>query len=514
MNIIIYTRVSTAEQKESGLSLRNQYEQLVGYCQRNGHNIVKSYEEDCSGKNFERPQFKEMLQYIKSNKKGIDLILVTKWDRFGRTHVGSLNMLEKLMAWDVSVLAIEQPLDLKIPASTAILAFYLAIPEVENKMIGQRTKQALRRGNREGQWMSSAPYGYKNARNKLKQSILEPDEHAPFVIEAFHRVAEDVEPIGQIRDDLRKKGMKIVKQTFYNMLRNVVYIGQIKIKEWENEPFEIVQGIHIPLVSEELFYKVELVLSGRARNLHQPKAKNENLPLRGGLLRCTQCGGNLTGSGSRSRSGDKHYYYHCRKKCKERLRADKTHEIVTNYLSKIKIDEKLVGVFKEIMEETLNTKEISQENTLKRLEFEKKSLLKKIADAQDKVIDGVIDAEAFNQATTRYKTEIARVDNDIESISKIDSMQYYIDGAINILKNLDKFFENGGYEEKRALIGSTFPNKIEIAKNKCRTTSFNLVLDLFRNIDKGLGKVEKEKATLSDGLSLMAPLLGLEPRTL
>ena len=30
-----------------------------------------------------------------------------------------------------------------------------------------------------------------------------------------------------------------------------------------------------------------------------------------GHLKCVKCGGNLTGSASTSKTGKKHYYYHC-----------------------------------------------------------------------------------------------------------------------------------------------------------------------------------------------------------
>ena len=39
------------------------------------------------------------------------------------------------------------------------------------------------------------------------------------------------------------------------------------------------------------------------------KEINDNLPLRG-RLRCDKCGSNLTGSGSKSKTGDIYHYYH------------------------------------------------------------------------------------------------------------------------------------------------------------------------------------------------------------
>ena len=40
------------------------------------------------------------------------------------------------------------------------------------------------------------------------------------------------------------------------------------------------------------------------------KSLNKELPLRG-LLSCSNCGEKLTGSGSRSATGNRYFYYHC-----------------------------------------------------------------------------------------------------------------------------------------------------------------------------------------------------------
>ena len=73
---IIMCRVSTDEQAK-GYSLDVQHEQLIKYCQRNNIEVVKHYKEDHSAKNFDRTEFKKLLQFAKSNKNSIDYLLFT-----------------------------------------------------------------------------------------------------------------------------------------------------------------------------------------------------------------------------------------------------------------------------------------------------------------------------------------------------------------------------------------------------------------------------------------------------
>src|SRR6202007_2924644 len=87
------------------------------------------------------------------------------------------------------------------------------------------------------------------------------------------------------------------------------------------EPGEWKQGQHEPIITDVLFYTVQDILEERARKLPTKYlTAREELPLRGYLI-CPICGRTLTGSASRGRRGDRFFYYHCRKGCKERKNA-------------------------------------------------------------------------------------------------------------------------------------------------------------------------------------------------
>ncbi|MPZ20329.1 MAG: hypothetical protein GEV06_20795 [Luteitalea sp.] len=74
------------------------------------------------------------------------------------------------------------------------------------------------------------------------------------------------------------------------------------------------RGDFEPLISEELFYRVQAILSGRVPNTAPRKRAHPDFPLRG-FVRCRSCGRGLTGSWSKGRS-EYYAYYHCRPGCR------------------------------------------------------------------------------------------------------------------------------------------------------------------------------------------------------
>ena len=63
-------------------------------------------------------------------------------------------------------------------------------------------------------------------------------------------------------------------------------------------------GYFEPLISEDLFYRVQAVLSGRVPSTTPQLRAHPDFPLRT-FVRCESCGRGLTGSWSKGRSGSR-----------------------------------------------------------------------------------------------------------------------------------------------------------------------------------------------------------------
>ena len=87
---VVYARVSTAKQKAD---LENQVEVLVNFCNKNGVKVNKTYKDVASGMNFDRKQFKVLLNEILDFKVG--KLYITYKDRLSRI---SFDMFKRLFS--------------------------------------------------------------------------------------------------------------------------------------------------------------------------------------------------------------------------------------------------------------------------------------------------------------------------------------------------------------------------------------------------------------------------------
>ena len=136
---ILYSRVSTTDQKDYGNSLNTQHNRLNEFCITQEISAVKNYEEDFSAKNFNRPVFRQLMEYATKNKKDIDLILIYKWDRFSRNTLEALTMINQLKGYGIEVNCTEQWVDHDDPNQLIMLLLNLGIPEADNRIRRDRT---------------------------------------------------------------------------------------------------------------------------------------------------------------------------------------------------------------------------------------------------------------------------------------------------------------------------------------------------------------------------------------
>ena len=84
-------------------------------------------------------------------------------------------------------------------------------------------------------------------------------------------------------------------------LRNQLYAGIVDVTEYGVRGK---RGDFEPLISEDLFFRVQAVLSGRLPSTTPKQRAHPDFPLRA-FVRCGSCGRGLTGSWSKGRSGSR-----------------------------------------------------------------------------------------------------------------------------------------------------------------------------------------------------------------
>ena len=113
-NVIVYSRVSTDEQAQMGHSLDYQEETIIRHCTFKNYNVVKCFQEVYSAKDFERPEWKKILAFIKSSQKtslAIDSIVILRPDRYSRNLILSFTETTKLAGLGCEVEFVEGQVD-------------------------------------------------------------------------------------------------------------------------------------------------------------------------------------------------------------------------------------------------------------------------------------------------------------------------------------------------------------------------------------------------------------------
>lgn len=276
----IYTRVSTQMQVD-GYSLDAQYDRLLREAKHREMAVAAEFsDEGKSGKNTTgRPQFTEMLNRIQNgNPDKIDYVLVFKLSRFGRNTADVLNNLQIMEDYGVSLLAVEDGIDSAGAAGKLMIAVLAAVAEIERENIRAQTMAGRLQKAREGRWNGGyAPYGYKLEDGEL---FINEDE-APAVRKIFKLYTQTNHGCGSIAKWLNEAGYKKISRQqgvtkrfttklVKNVIDNPVYYGKIaygrvrsekvegKRNEYhriQQEDYDIYDGIHEPIVSEEVWMK-------------------------------------------------------------------------------------------------------------------------------------------------------------------------------------------------------------------------------------------------------------------
>jgi site-specific DNA recombinase len=506
---ILYIRVSTDEQAERGHSLAYQEEKLTMYCQLKGIEIVKLFKEDYSAKTFERPKIKEMITFLKANKNLVDEMLFIKWDRFSRNAGDAYQMIKLLNKMGVVPHATEQPLDLSVPENKTMLALYLTIPEVENDRRALNTISGMRRAKREGRYLGQAPKGYLNKRDDRNKPILVVDEeNRQFIFRAFQEVAKGLKPVFTILQELRAEGFKSCKSGFWHIISNPIYYGGVEIPAFKEEKYEIVTGIHEPIITKAMYEAVQDILYNRKKIVPTNNVRREEYPLRGNL-QCSICGKNLTGSKTTNRWGAEYYYYHCTKGCKERFDAVELNKSFVEYLQKIKPTEEKIAQFKKESFDIFKHNETDRKNNSGRIEMDLKKYEERINNTQKLLIDGVIKPEEYRAIITNFEVEINNLKKDKITFSTLDDeLPQYIQFATQLFSNLDQMYVAADLETKARLLGWMYPEKIILTEYGVPTPNFNKSFIKLFNVSKGLQpqkkrtfqeKLEKSNVVTSSG---------------
>ena len=301
-----YIRVSDERQDE--YSPDSQLKKIREYAEKEGYQIPDEYvfyDDGISGRNVKkRDDFNKMIATAKEKSHPFETIFVWKFSRFARNQEQAILYKNLLRKNGVSVVSVSEP----IPEGhfgTLIERIIEWMDEFYSINLGVEVSRGMEEKVSRGEPVCYPPFGYY-----MEDKKWFPDESTSVIVrEIFQRFA-DGEGMRAIAVDIGNRGVRTRQgnppenRWISYMLNNPAYIGMIRQspngsraiskRNYENEDIKIVKGLHEPIISTELWDKVQERIKQVKRSY--PKYAKRDQPIDymlKGIVRCSSCGGTL-----------------------------------------------------------------------------------------------------------------------------------------------------------------------------------------------------------------------------
>ncbi len=325
LRAVLYLRVSSKRQMDTdadidpdGNSIDTQRKVCVERARQLGAVIVDEYvEPGNSGQTIaKRPVFREMMRRIKE-QRDVDCVIIYMRSRAFRNYVDAGNTKVALNQLDVKLISAKESFGDGIMAE-AMEAVTDVFNWLQVRMSGEDIKIKMANKARNGGTIGHAKVGYRNERvlidgRKVNTIVLDP-ERSHFVTMAFEQFATGNETVASLRGKLTTAGLRmpltgkgggepISLERLRNLLHDRYYVGYVTYDGVEYK------GRHQPLVTEELFTRVQEILASHSGAGTRQRSHNHYLK---GTLWCGRCKYRLIVQRAVGRLGGVYYYFYCR----------------------------------------------------------------------------------------------------------------------------------------------------------------------------------------------------------
>jgi site-specific DNA recombinase len=472
---VIYLRVSSAGQVNTdydpeGLSIPAQREACKRYAEKLGAVIVREYVEPgvSGGSLLKRAAFRRMIDET-AELRDVDYVIVwsvSRWAREQEDHWVARGMVTRAGA---KLLSVKEPIGENTSHGIMLEGVMAAVAASRRIEISEEVKRGIKRKIEVGGTSGLAPIGYLNTREPLPQGgevrtvIIDP-ERAPIIVWAFETYATGLYSLADITILLEARGLRsrgnrrrgpspLTVSRVHALLSNPYYVGFVTHKGHSYE------GRHDPLISQELFDKVQAVLvshrhSGERDRKHQHYLK--------GTIRCGTCGSQLVYSRNKGNGGIYEYFVCPRNQRGECLQSyqptDLVEAAVEDHYATVSFSE---AERKEIRKAI--TDDLGERVAITQQEIENsKGVLQQLKEEERKLLhmhyDERISGELFDEEQTRIRQRRQDAEALIARLSvNYDDVAATLDLALEILSDdLHDLYRRGDNTIRRLINQAIF----------------------------------------------------------
>lgn len=287
----LYARLS--HEKEENIergTIETQMELMKNYVKDHEDIVIEEeyYDASFTGTNFERPDFKRMLEDAKTGR--INCIIVKDLSRLGRNYVEMGNYIERVFPFlNVRFIAVTDDFDSFRPGTDLMMPLKNIVNEFYAKDISKKVSTAHRRKWTTDEYMCGfAPYGYLKSKTEKNRIVV--DEATAGNVRLIYKLFLDGKGYTPIAKYLNEQGIMSplmclkslgyqqnvrtngvwTKTTVKSILTNQAYIGsavhgKVVIEKYNNIPLHatdpsewvVVENTHEPLIDKKTFEKVQ-----------------------------------------------------------------------------------------------------------------------------------------------------------------------------------------------------------------------------------------------------------------
>lgn len=326
----LYARISVeTERKREADTIGNQLQLLKDYVSEHSDLTVFDIysDDDISGTDFIRPEFSRMMNDLRDGK--IDCIIVKDLSRLGRNYLESGEYIEMVFPFfRCRFISVTDRFDTKYQQADISIQLKNMANEMYAKDISRKICSTMRTIQDQGKFAGSrAPYGYRLDPADKHHLIID-EETAPIVKQLFELLAEG-NTVHYVATTMNARGIpspgrllyergiattdhfknsKWYMQTVRRILQDEIYLGWMVSGKFRStyhstgkkgsqpvprEEWIVTKGTHEPIVTEELFNKVQEYFV-RMKEEHGQTAvynsKSKKASIFKGHLRCGECG--------------------------------------------------------------------------------------------------------------------------------------------------------------------------------------------------------------------------------
>ncbi|WP_083850402.1 recombinase family protein [Rhodovulum sp. PH10] len=453
---VSYARVSSKEQEKEGFSIPAQQKLLHAYADQNQLFIEKEFVDVETAKQSGRVNFSEMVRYLKSHPQ-VQYLLVEKTDRLYR-NLKDWVILDEL---DLEIQLVKEGVTLSRDSRSSEkfvhgIKVLMAKNYVDN--LSEEARKGMQEKAEQGIWPTVAPLGYLNVVGPDGKKIIVPDpKSGPIVAHMFGWYASGTLSLKQLAERARsaglvhrKTGAPIPVSKVHSILRNRIYTGDF---EWKGQ---YCRGKHQPLITHELFDRVQGVMDGR--NARKIRGGPRDFAF-SGLITCGHCGCAMIGEIKKG----KYIYYHCtgfKQKCPEPyVREEVLEQRFSAALGRLAFRDDHLQWLTRGLRESLQDEAREHEAAIARLKDAYDRLQVRIHAAYVDKLDGKIEKGMFEALSAQWRAEQSRCIEEI-SLHQAADQSYLELGArlLDVASNSQRLFERQEPSEKRRVLNFVLSN--------------------------------------------------------